>query len=55
MVKKYSKCPRCSGLLEYLYTLNGVDIKMCADCNYDSHIKHDDVTYDTRLVAKYGE
>ena len=55
MMKKYSKCPRCNGLLEYLYTMNGVDIKMCVDCDWENHVTHDNITPDTTLADKYGE
>lgn len=55
MIKKYSKCPRCSGLLEYIYTINNVDIKVCTDCDWENHVTHEDVTDDTRLAEKYGE
>ena len=56
-MNKYSTCPSCGGLMEYLYSIDRTDIKYCADCGWEwRHIQtHELVGPDERMAERYGE
>tara|TARA_R100000808_G_C2132203_1_gene141197 strand:+ start:588 stop:758 length:171 start_codon:yes stop_codon:yes gene_type:complete len=56
-MNKYSTCPSCGGLMEYLYSIDRTDIKYCAACGWEwRHIQtHELVGPDEKMAERYGE
>jgi len=53
---KDRKCLRCGGIKEYIITRHLIgDVYYCADCKIETHVTHEAIGPEEKLVEKLGE